>query len=198
MAKDYFGSVLPMQRVSNPLTAIGMVREAKANFAVVPWPADGDENPWWYYLMTEENDRMRIVVRLPYGDVREEPPDQENMALIVSRISYDETGDDRSFLAIETDQSISRGRIVEIAKKVDIEAVSMCSRKPVDSSSNGTTLHLVEVEGFVSDDDKRLKKLSREMSDRQARVICVGGYPKPPVYENIEDLIGPSHKKSGK
>ncbi len=196
MAKDYFGSVLPMQRLSNPLAAISLVREGEANFAVIPWPSEGDENPWWHYLMSEEEERMRIVVRLPYGDVKDEPPDVENMALIVAKISFDQTGDDRSFLAFEVDHSVSRGRIVDIAREAGIEAVSMYSRKQAGMGASHHALHLLEVEGFIADKDERLKKLVRKLDDRKARVICIGGYPKPPVYERIEDLTGISKYKS--
>ncbi len=199
MAKDYFGSVLPMQRASNPLAAIGMVRENNSNFAVVPWPTDGEANPWWIYLMSgEAEDRMRIVVRLPYGDIRDEPPDGENMALIIAKISFDPTGDDRSFLVIELDQSVSRARIVDMAKSAGIEALSMYSRKLPGMPSDIPAVHLLEVEGHVTDDDERVKKLIKKLEDRQARIICVGGYPKPPVYEKIEDLTGFSYSISGK
>lgn len=188
MARDYFGSVLPMIRVSNPLSAISMVREEEANFAVVPWPREGDENPWWRYLMSEEEDRMRIVVRLPYGDVEGESLDMENMALVVAKISYDSTEDDRSFIAIEIDQSVSRGKIVDVARDAGIEAVSMYSCKATGNSPDAKTFHLVEIEGYITDGDERLAEFSVKLEDRYSRVICVGGYPKPPVYEKTSDL----------
>jgi chorismate mutase len=188
MAKDYFGSVLPMQRVSHDLSAVAMVREGDANFAVIPWPRDGEENPWWVYLMSEDQDRMRIVVRLPYGDVREEPPDTENMALIVAKISFDSTGEDRSFLAIEIEQSVSRARIVDMAKEAGLEPLSMYSRK--GPAQNELTAHLLEVEGHIQDGDKRIKELGKKLRDHKTRIVCVGGYPKPPAYEKIEDLRG--------
>ena len=47
MAKDYFSSVIPMQKSSNPLGTMAMVREEDVSFGVMPWPVDGDENAWW-------------------------------------------------------------------------------------------------------------------------------------------------------
>ncbi|NCC21467.1 MAG: chorismate mutase [Alphaproteobacteria bacterium] len=193
-ARDYFGSVLPMTRVSNPLAAISMVREEEVTFAVVPWPVDGDENPWWHYLASGGDRPMRIVVRLPYGDVRTESPDTESMALIVARITYDETGDDQSFVALEISQSISRGRVVEQANKAGFTPVSMYSRKCPNHSM--PSLHLLVVDGYVAPDDARLRTLLDKLEDRDGRATCIGGYPRPPLYETIDDLTG-ARKQQG-
>ncbi len=193
MARDYFGSVLPMVKVSNPLAAVGMVREGEATFAVVPWPQDGAENPWWIYLNSQEQNAPRVVVRLPYGDIEGIPTGTENMALIVSNIAYDETGDDMSFLALEIDQSVSRARIVDKAKKAGLVPVSLNSRKCPNQSM--PTMHLLEVEGYVDSSDSRLQEILADLEDPYGRIACIGGYPKPPIFENLGNKVEITHKR---
>ncbi len=184
MARDYFGSVLPMQKTVNPLISVSMVREDEATFAVVPWPVDEDTNPWWAYLMSEGEDAMRIVVRLPYGDQSGESPDPTQMALIVAKNAFDATAEDRSFLAIEVDQSVSRARIVDVAKELELTPLSLHSRKcPTQSMP---TLHLLEVDEYIGEDDPRLKQITEKLEDASARCLCIGGYPVPPVYKEKE------------
>lgn len=180
MARDYFGSVLPMQKVSNAMAAVAMVREDEANFAVVPWPEDGDANPWWLYLMDEGPRAMRIVVRLPYGDTPGEMPDQGAMALAVARITFDPTGDDHSFLALKLKQGVSRGRIVDVAKDAGLKPLGLQSRRNAQQSQ--FSFHLLEVGDYVAQDDSRMKKMLDVLEEGGGVCICVGGYPTPPVY----------------
>lgn len=44
MAKDYFGSVLPMNRVSSSALAMSAVRNDSEAIAVMPWPEDGENS----------------------------------------------------------------------------------------------------------------------------------------------------------
>ena len=120
MAKDYFSSVLPMQKASNPLSALAMVREQEATFAVLPWPEDDEDKPWWGYLLDETGSQaMRVVARLPLGDRSDDEPNPEYRALVVARLTYECSGDDRSFIALDLDQDISRAKIIETAASYD-------------------------------------------------------------------------------
>ncbi|MCB9991679.1 MAG: chorismate mutase [Rhodospirillales bacterium] len=182
MAKDYFSSVLPMQKASNPLAALAMVRESEATFAVLPWPEDDQNNPWWGYIMDENGDQgMRIMARLPLGDSSKEAPNLEHRAIVVARLKYETSGDDRSFLALDLDGDISRGRIVDKAQALELKALSLHS---CPGMMPGRKLHLVEVEGYVDPDGEQSEKLARSFDDPDAKCTCLGGYPVPPVYED--------------
>ncbi len=182
MAKDYFSSVLPMQKVTNPMAALSMVREGEATFAVVPWPSDTEQNPWWRYLMDEGGEQaMRIMARLPLGDRSRAGANPEFRALVVARVRYDTSGDDRSFLALEVNQSVSRARIVDRAKEFGLTARSLYSH---DVRDGRHTLHLLEVETYIAPDDENLKALLQKLESADGKCICVGGYPIPPVYDD--------------
>ncbi len=185
LAKDYFGSCLPMQRNNAPMQAIAAVKEDKATFAVVPWPQDNDDQPWWTFLGPNNGatngpgEPLRIIIRLPHG----EDPDNKNpdvRALVVSKAGFDESGEDRSFLMIQCDQSISRGRLVDVAKKAGLTALSLYSKRTV--SQHAPSLHMMEVDDYVAAIDPRLKTVFDALEDKGASIVCVGGYPVPPVY----------------
>jgi chorismate mutase-like protein len=63
MAKNYFGTVLPMTKGMNSLMAVSSVRENESNFAVVPWPQDGEKAPWWPFLMNQKDENPSISKR---------------------------------------------------------------------------------------------------------------------------------------
>lgn len=181
MARDYFGSCLPMQKFSSPLSAIAAVREDKATFAVVPWPENEETQPWWAYIGESGNDFLSIIVRLPHGDDpdgRTQNPD--GRALVVSKAGFDNSGEDRSFLLIQCDQKVSRGKIVDAAKKIGAEALSLASMRT--TMPQQPCLHLLEVDTYLNNEDEKTRQFISGLEDELARVICVGGYPAPSVY----------------
>lgn len=185
MARDYFGSVIPAQRVGNPLTAIAQVREEECAFAVLPWPEDGDDNPWWSYLEGADASApsrvspLRIVVRLPNGDRAGQTPDPAQLGLVVARAPFEATGEDRSFILIGANHSLSRARIVSVARESGLIPLSVHSCR--GSGANAPGRHLLEVEGYVM--PETVTALEKQFADSDAQCVCVGGYPVPPAFQ---------------
>lgn len=191
MAKDYFSSVLPMQRAETPLSALAAVREEDVTFAVVPWPETEEDKPWWTHLMNDGGENpMRIVARLPFGDRMATNITPDHQALVVAKIKFSPSGDDRSFLALELDHHISRTRILDRAREAGMPPRSLYSL-PVKSGT--TTLHLLEVEGYVGPEDDKASALLESLEYPEGRCVCLGGYPTPPVYD---DKVGKSALES--
>lgn len=182
MAKDYFSSVLPMQTVSNPLGTMGMVREGDATFGVMPWPDDEGDYPWWPYLLEEQGEKpLRIVARLPLGDRHAETGHTEHRALVIARLPFAASGEDRSFILLEIDNDISRARIVSTIESFGFKALGLHT---MPSQDKVHAYHLLEVDDFVEREDARLGKLMEKIGDFEGRYLVVGGYPVPPVYED--------------
>lgn len=177
MARNYFSSVLPMKKVSSPLNAIASVRDGESYFAVMPWPDDADPNPWWSYLAAQDRDPMRIVCCLPYGSEHENMQGRTR-ALVVSKLDFKNSGDDRSFIALELAPGVSRSKIVEVLKKIDIEVLSLYTKQGPNSA-----LHLVEIKKFIESEDPLLKKISDAFETNALRCVSMGGYPAPPVFK---------------
>lgn len=193
MAKSYFGTVLPMTRATNSLMAVSSVRENESNFAVVPWPQDGDKAPWWPFLMNQKDEsRMRVVTALPYGSSAALNTIRDR-ALVVSKTDFGPSGDDRSFIALEIDTSVSRARIVDMFKSVDLEALSI--NTVVGGGAGGRNLHLVEAAGYIAEKDGQLPRLEEKFTGNNARCVAIGGYPVPPVFKAVEKES--AEKKTG-
>lgn len=182
LAKDYFGSCLPMSRAASSLSALNAVRDGRATFAVVSYPHDGpdseEEKPWWECLDVGTTGQMSISVRLPHGD------DPNNLnpdyrALVVAKTGFDSSDDDNSFIYIECDPSISRGKLISMFEENGVKAISLSSKRVTDNSDRRK--HLLEVKGYWQDKSPEIKKISEKFDD-QTIIACVGGYPVPPVY----------------
>lgn len=197
MAKSYFGSVLPMTKSSSPMTAIAAVREGSASFAVVPWPNDNDEEPWWPHLANQGEDKMRVVCALPYGQVKGHSDGAEDKALIISKISFASSGEDHSFIALDVDHNISRARIVDALKTLKLEPLSIHTKAGPDNS-----LHLIEIDDYLAEDDERLADLPGKFEGGHVRCVPLGGYPVPPVFrpfqKKTEELTAPPLKEASK
>ncbi len=188
MARDYFGSVVPMHHVANPTMAISMVREGDINFAVLPWPEDEAENPWWSYLEGNDSDKtVRVVARLPYGDWEQGRGNPVFRALVVTRMNFNESGMDHSFLLLDLDQAVSRARVVDKMKMLEITALSIYSRRVRGISDR--SLHLVEVDSYIGNDDPRLQQILDRLENPEGKCMVVGGYP-------VLRLLPESGKKS--
>lgn len=182
LAKDYFGSCLPMSRSASPLSALNAVRDGRATFAVVPYPNDGpddeDTQPWWEGLDIGLPTAMKISVRLPHGD----DPNNRNpdyRSLVVAKTGFDSSDEDHSFLYIECDAAHSRGKIVSLAEESGLRAVSLSSKKIKQGDERRR--HLIEVQGYWQDDMAEIEALKSKF-DEQTILACVGGYPVPPIY----------------
>lgn len=191
LARDYFGSCLPMNRVASPLAALKAVREEQATFAVMPYPNQGpdseDASPWWENLELDGAHPLRVIIRLPHGD----DPENKNpntKAVVIAKIGFDTSDEDHSFIFIQCNADYSRGKIISMLEAADF--------KPVGLSSNQNTIHpetrkhFLEVEGFYDDTAPEIKKLKKTLGDN-AKVLCAGGYPVPPVYsKTVRPKIG--------
>ncbi|MCF8495135.1 MAG: chorismate mutase [Alphaproteobacteria bacterium] len=176
MARNYFGSATEMQKLSGSLSALASVREGNSTFAVLPWPEDEAAHPWWVVLFNHPENDLRIVGALPYG-MRSESR-TSGKALIVSKIDFSPSGKDRSFLALEVDQGVSRDRILKILRECALTPLGIHSRKKENTAGAG--FHLIEVEGYVSGTDENLKAIGDRFETGQGRCAVIGGYPVPP------------------
>jgi len=195
LAKDYFGSCLPMSRSATPLTAIKAVREGEATFAVLPYPdfgPDMQEQPWWQNLELESANPLSIIVRLPHGD---DPKDKnpDHKALVISKTGFDTSDDDHSFLLLRCRSDISRGKIVDMFKKVDIEAVGIASAASPHYPDMRD--HLIEVEGFINPESESFKAMQDTLS-QDDQLFCAGGFPVPPVYSKTIQVTKPPLKQA--
>lgn len=167
LARDHFGTMAPMSAHSKPREAFLKVARGEAEVAVLPWPHE-EEEPWWPSLYAE--DGPVAFARLPFvagSNARGPLLD----ALCVGRMPLAPSAKDRSLIAIETNGPLSRTGLKELLDKAGLP------HRPVQSLQPESWLHLIEVRGFVTADDRRLELV--QARDAVAGLRIVGIYPDP-------------------
>jgi chorismate mutase/prephenate dehydratase len=173
LARDHFGSVTPMTRVESASQAVRSVSDGSAAVAVLPLP--GDDDPWWFALIAEQQDRLRVFARLPFVTCGEGDGEQAS-ALALGRIEPEPSGDDLALLAVEAGSGVSRGRIRDLLATVGLESVWVAASRPANLPQ---AVHLVEVSDFVGEGDERLSDVRGAAKAEVLRIVPVGGYPRP-------------------
>lgn len=182
MARDYFGSVLPMQKSASPQEALDLVIAGKVNFAVLPWPEDAGNNPWWGKLLDPAGEGVSVLQRLPYGE-KENYSYNNHPALIVARAGFDTSDDDRSLIGFDVAANVTRDSILDAVKGAGLTASSVYGGGA--SSDGKRVLYLVEVDTYVSAKDEKIEGLRGQFSgEAGTNVAVVGGYPAPLVYKS--------------
>ncbi len=179
VARDHYGSVVPMTAVNTPAAALRAVSDGTATVGVVPYPAEDDSDPWWRFLVSADANRPRVVARLPFGG-RGNARGENRDALAIAIASHEPTGDDRTLLSIEIGGDLSRGRLKDMLDACGLPPVGFCTwYAPGAGSMSGPSIHLVEIADFVDHADPRLTALVERSGDIPVRVNMVGGYAVP-------------------
>ncbi len=179
MAKNYFGSAVPMNKVQGYQSAIASVRDDDASFAVLPWPALDDVSPWWANLLNrQEGEALSIVCALPYCNARFEKNYDNSRAVVISKIAFLPSDNDVSFFALELSRDTSRARAKEVAERIGLNVLGVYTATL--SHNEDVRMHLLEVEGYHESGSDVCKNLMNEIGDVCYYCDVIGGYPVVP------------------
>ena len=174
-ARDYFGSAFPMIEAKDSQNAINLLRENKVDFAVVPMAENATDQsyPWWMHFNEDLDQPARILVKLPFQPhLNSEKNDYK--ALVLGLVEFKSSGDDNSFIFLDLDQQISRGRIIDLAKEHDISVISLATNQKYNDQRS---YHLVEVTGYLDADHSSFTQFVDAFNDPQIKAYIAGGYP---------------------
>ena len=168
LAREHFGALTPLRIYGSAGQALVDVSQGVASVAVLPYPSETDN--WWVALLHHEP-RLHIIGRLPFWKTR---PDgaPTAQALVVAATPADASGDDQSFLGLECDSDVSRARLSSELTGAGLKPLTMAL---VRGRGAPVANVLVEVEGYLADDDARLLNLGSVLR----RPIVLGSYALP-------------------
>jgi chorismate mutase / prephenate dehydratase len=173
LARDQYGSNTPMLAYRSIAQVIRAVSERQASVGILPMPYEGEADPWWRHLVSNDENAPRVVARLPFG-ARGNARSDTGDALAIGRGVQQETGGDRTLLATECAAGMNRGRILPVLSSLGL----VCSFfAPYEHA--GRALNLVEIEGFVRISDPRLDSLRTQLGGALHRLLPIGGYAVP-------------------
>jgi chorismate mutase len=165
LAREHFGALTPLRSFTSPGGALGDIGARGATVAILPFPAETDG---WWATLAQRDPRIHVIARLPFWAPRTEGA-PNGQALVLAAFAPDPSDQDRSLLVLELDDDVSRARLsTELAAAGLPPGLMIAHRTPGSPASR----MLVEVEGFVADDDPRLTDLPR-------RCVVLGAYAVP-------------------
>lgn len=185
LARDHYGSHAPMTAYRSIGQVIRAVTDGQAAVAILPMPEEGDADPWWRHLLSQNDNAPRVVARLPFG-VRGNARRDGSDALVIGRGVQQATGSDRSLFIAELSADISRARFFRLLTAAGLTCTFLASWE----HSEGT-LNLVEVDGFAPSDDPRILDFCAQLGAALHRLLSFGGYAVPLAAA----LAGPARAK---
>ena len=172
LARDLFGSQVAMK---GHLSATAIVHECTgdaASFGVVP-PPESDENAraWWAQLTPRGQVGPRVVATLPLVGA------PQPAAYVIGTLEPEPSGDDTTLLLLEAGETLSLTKLQTLLKQGGLDSRLLAVSR--DSAKSASRQHLLEIAGFVGDDDSRLGVLLEQAGDTIGRIVCVGCYANP-------------------
>lgn len=173
VAREHFGPLTAMRRHRTPSQALADVTNGAAHAAVLPMPSDEDDDQaaWWVGLIHGGVPRLSIVGKLPFWARRSEGLPQIG-AYVVSSLTPDSSGDDRSLMGIEIMPDTSTARIVGMLRDAGFEVGSILLRR---TARRDVAYVLADVGGLVARDDSRLASVTGFL----APPVILGSYAIP-------------------
>jgi chorismate mutase / prephenate dehydratase len=181
MARDHYGSRVPVTVCDRLNQTVSAVLDGKATVAILPFPNEDDPEPWWPHLIGRA---PHVIARLPFGD----PGNQRNrglQALVIGAAQAEPTGRDRSLVVIETVGQVSRSSLRDALNACRLEPTLIQSRQ----NQQGPELHLIEIREFLARDDARLANLAHAVGDG-ARATWIGGYAEVLTAQELAGTAG--------
>jgi chorismate mutase/prephenate dehydratase len=176
LAKTHFGSVLPITVLSSPGAVLRLLADKPTAVGVMPMPDDENPDPWWIHLVSEDDRAPRIIARIPFAAVEST---KQTQALVIGRVQAEPTGDDRSYLVLESTRDVSRARLLARVSAVGLTAIQAMSVDDPGRDATFSRLNLIEVTDFVADGDPRLGAISKGGDDDVGRIFVLGSYANP-------------------
>jgi len=179
LARDHFGTLTPIQPMGSAQRVLQAVSDGAATVGVLPMPESEEKDPWWRRLTQSGERAPRIIARLPFAAEISTAGGHE--ALAVGLAPPEETGYDRSYLVVETATQTSRSAL---KKAVEDGGFTVLDWK-YSAAGSGDALYLVEVDGFLGEDDPRPGQLPEASGNTILSVWRAGGYSAPLTAEEL-------------
>lgn len=171
IAKDYFGTYTPMLSCRSVNLVLKELTQGEANVAILSLN-DDKQTCWWYSVAQEYKRSVSIFLKLPLTGEHGRGDGRSVYAL--SKQPFDESGEDKTLLVAETDGTLSLSTLDLILKAAGIPTNAICDTYMPDMMRKA---YLFEVEGYLSDKDKRLNTVIDKENGKITMLRVIGGYP---------------------
>jgi len=170
LARFHYGTQ-PHALLPTALDVLDACRTDKATVGVVPSPEDGEAEPWWLHMHGESNG-TKVFGLLPFL----EGTAGEVTAYTIGQVPLEASGDDLTWLVVETVEELSRSRVLGWAEKAGIKARMRAMHSP---KAFPASFYLLEVDGFLDADAEALQKMRAAAGKALGRLSHIGIIARP-------------------
>lgn len=198
LARQQFGSSIPVVVAEDARNAVRQVADGSAGVAVLPPPENGGkgarpgEAPWWTLLSPAE-DAPRIVAALPFVlEAESDAPVRRRYlagdgprAVAVAKAPHNASGDDVTLVVATSQGFVSPDTCADIFDKAGLSAWRLAyaddphAGPETDKGAGAPQLHLIAIDGHIEGRDERLTLMGKQHGGPFGDVYPVGGYPVP-------------------
>lgn len=186
LARDHFGVGVQCWKFGTSRRVVETVASGQCSVGILPEPDPQETDPWWQYLLAQPNSAnegrpLRIIAKLPFARTTAQYGAAE--AVIVARAEAEQSGQDRSLIAIDLSADYSTDMLLTEVAECGITGAFLRA-KWHDRSARKRWVHLVEADGYVTTDDPRLADAARVFEKNLNDIIVVGGFAEPLVLDD--------------
>lgn len=173
LAREYFGPFCNVIRHPNAKRVVGDLLDGKAEVGLLPPVQHEQHGDWWITLAEQGKNAPKLFAHVPFvTDARES---RRRSSYAIAKISPESTDEDITLIAVDT-ADISLNRLITAFTTAGLKAARI---QFSDVLPGGRVYHLLRVEGFVSDDDPRLKQVFAPLKESVADWHILGAYATP-------------------
>ncbi|MDH5189353.1 MAG: chorismate mutase, partial [Rhodospirillaceae bacterium] len=175
LARDQYGSFTPMTQYASTRRLVEVVQNQEVTLGILPIPVRRDNDPWWRRLATTVEGTPRIIARLPFagpGNARS----AEREALVICPVEMEPTGRDCTYMVFESGGELTEASFARAAKESGFDVLFATDWD--DPTRPQIWLKLVEVDGFVEENDPRIdvvREKCKKIGGDITRVMKLGG-----------------------
>jgi chorismate mutase / prephenate dehydratase len=174
IARDYFGSYVPMTVLRSGVEVLSAVGDKRATVGVVQMPFDKEDAPWWPALAGARGQGPQVIARLPFADFSN-GRNVGDVALVIAAGPADPTNADRLMLVIETRRETSRARLIAALDEIGTPVTYIAAHQLTPPEC----WHLVELDGPFAAVDAHLALALRPFGEPAPSAWLLGSYARP-------------------
>ncbi len=193
VAEIHFGAATPFSIQRTVAGVFNQVTQGNASVGILPFPAEGDDAPWWPRLVRDGKgphgrQGPSIVARLPFVPTgRHSGPSHDSLVIAMQPPQPSER--DRSVVVVTAETGISRARILGAFQSHALEPRTTLTHQ--DDRSRDFSLFLIEVDGFFGSDDDGIAAIAEDIGGEEPALVQVlGAYAEPFARADIEGQQG--------
>jgi chorismate mutase len=172
LARDHFGTTVPIRRTASWAQGLDWVGAGEADLVVLPWPGEGPD--WWVGLPDRSGPALRVVARLPFGPAG--PQLDGTGAMVVGATAAEPSGADASLLVVATAAAVATERLLDALGLPELAPRALAGFRP---AGGGTAQHLLELDGFRTLADPSLERAVGRARPLVLRCQWLGSYARP-------------------